>query len=239
MLAAGPRGVFAHDIGLNSTPLKQPSSPVQLQACYLGTNFMFGDPQLKSEESKLQLSADLAKPVPTEYQKIGLRFELGTHSKHTSDIVVFTDATEHAHDVMFSPAGLDPSGYLPRVAGYEDYVCGVDFATSLDRKSTWFDAQSDVVPCAGSQTPISEEPKVFLTALEISPSSTDAVFLLAKGQASAFWRLGAGAVQSGRDDGFGRVVGRVLTPNRTAYVLHYGAEPDNLDQTVCFYPMRP
>ncbi len=201
---------------------------------------MFGDPKLVSEETKLQLSADLDKPAPAQYQEVGLRFEFGrTESKHSADIVVFTGAGEHTHDVMAAPVGLDPSGYLPRVSGYEDSRCGVDFVTSFDRKAAWFDAASDMVPCPG-QPPIATPADVWLTALELLPMRTDAVFLLTGNrQSRVYWQLDSGSIGMGKDDGFGRVVAPLETSGSGTYTLHYGPNEQSLGQEVCFHAFRP
>jgi hypothetical protein len=223
-----------------TTPISQPSSPVQLKDCYLGTDFMFGDPKLQSEETKLQLSADLQKPAPPEFQQVALRFEFGEPQSHSADIVMFTGASENAHDVMAAPPGLDPSGYLPRVPGYETSRCGVDFATSFDRSTAWFDTKSDIVACPGKPLPIASPADVWLTALELLPGHADAVFLLTgKAQSAVSWRFQTESVRAGKDDGFGRVVAPLATPRDGTYILRYGASAQKLDQEVCFHAFRP
>ncbi len=230
---------LAHGMAF-TTPIAQPASPLQLKDCYLGTDFMFGDPKLVSEETKLQLSADLDRPVPAQYQIAGLRFEFGRTEKHSADIVVFTGTGEHAHDVMAAPVGLDPSGYLPRVPSYEDSRCGVDFVASFDGAVAWFDAASSIVACPGKPQPIVYPGDVWLTALELLPNHTDAVFLLTgKGQSAVSWQLEPGSVRTGSDDGFGRVVAPLATSKSGTYVLRYGPSAQNLSQEVCFHAFRP
>jgi hypothetical protein len=92
----------AHEMSMPA-PIDQPGSPVQLKSCYLGTNFMFGDPKLESEQTKMQLSADLARPVPIRYRMLGLRFEFGLDAgKRSSDVVVFTGSeASNNHDSRF------------------------------------------------------------------------------------------------------------------------------------------
>jgi hypothetical protein len=239
---------IAHDMAF-PRPFAQPNSPVQLASCYWGSNFTFGDPALKSEETKLQLGGDLARPVPSEFQELGLRFEFGISTKRTADIIVFTGTkTGSSGDIMGPPPGLRPSGYLPRVPGYDDFRCGVDFAASLDRRDIWIDAGSDWVPCPDKQPASAGVGRVWLTALEILPNRTDAVFLLSgEGQGAAFWRLGhwrfygdpidwdSGSVQAGKDDGFGRVVAPLETPGDDVYALRYGTSSKDLTQEVCFH----
>jgi hypothetical protein len=213
----------AHEIS-EPPPLEQPHSPVKLQSCYLGTNFTFDDPKLQGEETKMQLSAAAAKPVPTKYQAVGLRFEFGLAAHNRSeDVVVFTSGH------------LAPSGYLPRVDDYDDYRCAVDFATSLDRKTAWFDAQSDIVPCS-SAAPIPRTGSVWLTALELEPHNTDAVFLTTDREKGVYWNLNGTGTQFEPADDFGRAVVSFGHIDSGIFSLSYGAAPDKLDQRVCFHP---
>jgi hypothetical protein len=99
---------YAHEMSMPA-PISQPASPVQLKSCYLGTDFTFGDPKLISEQTKMQLSADLTKPVPAKYRMLGLRFEFGLDSgKRSSDVIVFTGSEASSNrDIMAAPPGLN------------------------------------------------------------------------------------------------------------------------------------
>ncbi|HVR46204.1 MAG TPA: hypothetical protein VMT95_06170 [Candidatus Binatia bacterium] len=220
-------------------PISQPASPVQLKSCYLGTDFMFNDPKLVSEQTKMQLSADLAKVAPSQYRMLGLRFEFGLDSgKRSSDVIVFTGSeASHDRDVMdTAPPGLNPSGYLPRVADYDDYHCGVDFATSLDWKRAWFDASSDVVACKSAMI-VPESASVWLTALELRPTRSDGVFvMLDEKQKRLFWSLDGAEPQYAKADQFGRAVVPMGQLSQAAHTLAFGPVATRLDQQVCFRP---
>jgi len=218
--------------------MSQPASPVQLDSCYLGTDFMFGDPRLASEETKMQLSADLAKPVPAQYRMVGLRFEFGSQvGKRSSDVIVFTGSKEtNLGNVMdTAPPGLNPSAYLPRVPNYFDYRCGVDFATSLDWKDSWFDTGSDVVACKAPM-PIPKSSTVWLSALELQRTRSDAVFLMVKRQAAVYWSVDGAAPQRAGGDRFGRAVVPLGRLSQSAHTLAFGPAAANLDSQVCFHP---
>jgi hypothetical protein len=60
LVSLDPVVAGAHDFAPSSPPLVQPASPVKLKSCYLGTNYDFGDPKLKGEETKMRFSANLA-----------------------------------------------------------------------------------------------------------------------------------------------------------------------------------
>ncbi len=199
---------------------------------------MFGDPKLVSEQTKMQLSAELATPVPAQYRMLGLRFEFGSDSgKRSADVIVFTGSeASSSRDIMAAPPGLNPSGYLPRVSDYNDYHCGLDFATSLDWKSTWFDSSGDVVAC-GTTMKVPESSAVWLTALELLPSSSDAVFMMTdEKQKSVAWSVDGAAPKSMDADPFGRVVAALGPLSPGSHTLRYGAAADNLNQQICFQP---
>ena len=221
-------------------PIKQPASPVQLESCYLGTNFMFGDPSLKSEETKMELGAALASPVPSQYRLLGLRFEFGVRAgKHDADVIVFTgsDVASGGNIMDTAPPGLHPSGYLPRVRDYNDARCGVDFTTSLDWQTTWFDATSDVVACAAPMpVPVPGAGPVWLTALELRQAGSDAVFLTAQANAGVFWSVDGSPPQFTKPDGFGRAVVPLGRLRPAPHTLTSGAVATKLDQQVCFRP---
>lgn len=230
-------GVCAHAISM-PPPLNQPESPVQLKSCYLGTDFMFEDPKLASEQTKMQLSADLLRPVPPQYTLLGLRFEFGLDGgKRSSDVVVFTTSqTSNDRNVMAAPPGLDPSGYLPRVPDYDDYHCGVDFATSLDWHSSWFDTGSDVVPCKAPAN-IPESSAVWLMALELLPAGSNAVFsITSEKQRGVFWSLDDAPPQFAKSDDFRRSVVDLGRLSRRNHTLIYGSAAAKLDQQICFRP---
>jgi hypothetical protein len=235
-LQIGP--LSAHQISMPS-PIRQPASPVQLRSCYLGTDFMFRDPKLVPEQTKMQLNADLAKVVPSQYGMLGLRFEFGLDSgKRSSDVIVFTGSeSSKDRDIMdTAPSGLNPSGYLPRVADYDDFHCGVDFATSLDWKRTWFDASSDVVACKPAMV-IPESAPAWLTALELQFTRSDAVFvMLDEKQKGLFWSLDGSAPQYAKADQFGRAVVPMGQLRQAVHTLKFGPVANNLDQQVCFRP---
>ena len=235
IVAAAPAG--AHEMS-EPTPLNQPSSPVLLKSCYLGTDFSFGDPRLVSEQTKMQLSANLAKVVPQDYRLLGLRFEFGLDGgKRSSDVIVFTGSqASNSRDIMAAPPGLDPSGYLPRVADYYDYHCGVDFAASLDWKHSWFDSHGDVLPCnTGMNVP--ESGAVWLTALELSLSSSDAVFIMAdEKQKNVVWSIDGSVPKSMDADRFGRAVVALGPLSPGSHTLMYGATAGSLNQQICFQP---
>jgi hypothetical protein len=228
----------AHQIS-TPAPISQPASPVQLESCYLGTNFVFGDPKLVPEQTKMQLSASLAKVAPSQYRMLGLRFEFGLDSgKRTSDVVVFTGSnTSSDRDIMdTAPPGLNPSGYLPRVPDYDDYHCGIDFATSLDWKRNWFDKHGDVVACT-SAMPIPESAAVWLTALELQPTSSDAIFLmLDTKQKGLFWSLDGAPAQHATADQFARAVVPMGQLSQIVHTLRFGPVATRLDQQICFRP---
>jgi hypothetical protein len=236
LLVGSGRVGHAHEIS-GPAPISQPTSPVQLESCYLGTNFMFGDPRLKSEETKMQLSAGLAKPAPSQYRMLGLRFEFGVKAgKHDSDVVVFTGSDASSRNIMdTAPPGLRPSGYLPRVPNYDDARCGVDFTTSLDWKNSWFDAASDVVACTVPM-PVTGSERVWLTALELRQTSSDAVFLMARADDGVYWSVDGSAPQLTKPDGFGRAVVPLGQLGQSAHTLTFGATATKLDQQVCFRP---
>ena len=220
-----------------SEPISQPESPIHLSSCYLGTNFMFGDPKLKSEQTKMQLSADLLEAVPEQYRLLGLRFEFGRKAgKRTSDVVVFTPSTlMRGGNIMdTAPPGLRPSGYLSRVPDYNDVGCAVDFATSLDWKRSWFDGGSDVVACPAPM-PVPESVPVWLTALELRQTSSDAVFLMPKGK-SVSWSLDGSTPKVMDSDASGRAVVSLRQPSQSAHTLTFGADAAALDQQICFRP---
>jgi hypothetical protein len=232
--------VGAHEISM-PTPLDQPASPVKLKSCYLGTDFSFGDPKLLAEQTKMQLSAALAKPAPRKYRELGLRFEFGVAAgKRSADVIIFTGSEAYdSRDIMAAPPGLQPSGYLPRVPDYEDYRCAVDFATSLDRRDAWYDANGDVVPC-GTPTIILDSSTIWLTALELQPQSTEAIFLMINSkQKGVFWRLGTGTTAFQSADVFGRSVVSIPTADKANQMLSYGSSADSVNQHICFRPFNP
>lgn len=227
----------AYDMSMH-TALSQLGSPVQLQSCYLGTNFSFGDPNFAAEETKMQLSASLSKPVASQYRLIGLRFEFGLDGgARSSDVIVFTGSQPSGdRGIMAVPNGLNPSAYLTRVEDYDDYGCGVDFATPLDWTGAWFDTSSDVVACKSS-TPVIESGSVYLSALELRPASADAVFLMNdKGQKGLYWSLDGSAPQYAEADGFGRATVTLGQLAQTAHALAFGPASGKLDQQMCFRP---
>ncbi|HEV3092804.1 MAG TPA: hypothetical protein VGX91_15290 [Candidatus Cybelea sp.] len=229
--------VDAHEISMPA-PLPQPASPVLLKSCYLGTDFMFGDPKLAPEQTKMQLSADLSKPVPDKYRMLGLRFEFGLDAnKRSSDVIVFTGSQASGNrDIMAAPPGLSPSGYLPRVSDYDDYHCGIDFAASLDWKSTWYDESSDVVACTANK-PVPDAPAVWLTALELQSGGSEAVFLMNDDkQKEVFWSLDGSSPQPAKADDFGRAIVSLGRLNQVRHELTFGASAANLSQQVCFRP---
>jgi hypothetical protein len=231
-----PTVALAHN-SMASNLLPQPTSPVKLSSCYLGTDYMFGDPKLKGEESKMRLSANLAEPVPVAFLELGLRFEFGPVATPTSKIVVFTGSIpDKNRNVMSDPVQLRPSAYLPRVADYDIVRCGVDFATSLDRKTSWYDGLSSVISCTASdkQTSIEYSP-VWLSALELRRDAADAVFLMtAEHQTRVSWSLDGGAPRTATADEFDRAIVPISVPPGTYHSLRYGGDATALAQEICF-----
>jgi len=218
-------------------PLVQPSSPIKLSSCYLGTNFMFGDPNLKGEETKMQLSAFLANNVG-KFEVIGLRFEFGlTTGKRTSGIVVFTRPlpSNQPRDIMAVVTDLEPSAYLQRVPNYDDYRCAVDFAQSTDGRNVWYDVRSHLVPCTGAKGAVLREASpVRLSALEFKPGHTDAVFLTDNKEQAVFVQLDARTSLHTRADQFARAIVPLRLSAAPIHSITYGVREGVLDQEVCF-----
>lgn len=231
-----PVVALAHD-SMAPSLLPQPTSPVKLKTCYLGTDFMFGDPKLKGEESKMRLSANLAEPVPAVFLELGLRFEFGPVAAPTSKIVVFTGSIPDGNrNVMSDPVDLRPSAYLPRVSDYEVVRCGVDFATSLDRKTSWYDGLSSVISCKTSDkdTPIQYSP-VWLSALELRTGGAEAIFLMtAEHQTRVSWSLDGGTPRTSTADDFDRAIVPLSLPAGAYHSLRYGEDATVMTQVVCF-----
>jgi hypothetical protein len=108
--------------------------------------------------------------------------------------------------------------------------------TSLDWSSAWFDSSGDVVACKPPVI-VPEFGEVWLTALELQPASSDAVFMMAdEKQKSVVWSLDGATAKAAGADRFGRAVVPLGQLDPGIHTLQYGSTAGKLDQKVCFRP---
>lgn len=226
----------AHDMQFHD-PLDQPGSPIRLKSCYLGTNFMFGDGKLASEQQKMQLGVKPDGQIPAGYQRLAFRFRFTEDDgRHSSDVVTFTGTMVLKDgDIMGPPSGNLTSYYLPRVEPYGNYRCGVEFAEGKG-DSPWMPDGGYILSFAVSGNTKTAVGDVGINALELSPHSTAAVFVRDGSSEWLLWSLDGAPHQTQHFDTFDRAVVALgkLDPGR--HCLRYGITKSALPYELCFHP---